>query len=292
MTLDQLVMFVAVAEREHLTEGAAACHRTPSAVSAAIKSLEDTYRVRLFDRLGRGLKLTGAGREFLAEARVTVARMRQTELFLNELGGLARGTLDVYASQTIASYWLPPRLVAFGQDYPRIVVNLVVGNTDAAAEAVRQGAAELGFVEGRIDAAQLSTATLAEDQLLVVAAPDHPLHRAGRLDAAELQGCSWIMREAGSGTRSELEAALLQHGLDPQALRTVLTAPSNEALLSAVTAGDALGATSRLAAEPFLANGRLVALDLALPLRAFSVVWRAGRDLSAAAVKLLEYCGS
>lgn len=290
MTLDQLVMFVAVAEREHLTEGAAACHRTPSAVSSAIKALEDAYRVRLFDRVGRGLKLTSDGRAFLAEARITVARVRHTELFLNELGGLARGTLDLCASQTIASYWLPPRLVAFGETYPRIGISLVVGNTDTAAEAVRQGTAELGFVEGRIDEAQLSTARLAEDRLVVVASPAHPLHRAGPLAAEHLLGATWTMREAGSGTRSEFESALARLDVDAAALRVVLTVPSNEALLSAVAAGGSVGATSRLAAEPFLANGRLVALDLALPPRTFSVAWRADRDLSAAAVKLLEYC--
>src|SRR6187402_554998 len=117
MTFEQLAIFVAVAEREHLTRASEAIRLTPSAVSAAIKNLEAFYSVELFHRVGRRIELTPTGRAFLIEARTTLARVRSAELMLSELGGLRRGALSIYASQTIASYWLPPVLMRFHDAY-------------------------------------------------------------------------------------------------------------------------------------------------------------------------------
>src|SRR5215831_2537338 len=113
MTLEQLRIFEAVAEREHVTRAAEALNLTQSAVSAAIAALEERHSVALFSRVGRRVELTDAGRLFLDEARAVLARARAAELALSEIAGLERGALTIYGSQTIASYWLPPRLVSF-----------------------------------------------------------------------------------------------------------------------------------------------------------------------------------
>ena len=94
---------------------------------------------RLFDRVGRRIELNAAGQLFLGEARAILARAAAAELVLSELSGLKRGTLSVHASQTIASYWLSPRLVAFRHAYPQIEVKLAVGNTAQTAKAVIDG---------------------------------------------------------------------------------------------------------------------------------------------------------
>ena len=107
MTLEQLRVFVAVAERQHVTRAAEALNLAQSAVSSAIAGLEARHEVKLFNRVGRGIELTQAGTLFLAEARAVLARAESAELVLSELGGLERGTLVVQASQTIASFWLP-----------------------------------------------------------------------------------------------------------------------------------------------------------------------------------------
>src|ERR1700761_6004194 len=151
MTLEQLRIFVAVATREHVTRAAADLNLTQSAVSAAISSLETRHDVRLFDRVGRNIVLNQAGELFLQEARAVLARAAAAETALADLGGLKRGRLSVHASQTIASYWLPERLVAFRQAHPGIEVEVEIGNTAEAAKAVIEGAAELGLVEGEID---------------------------------------------------------------------------------------------------------------------------------------------
>ena len=182
MTLDQLRIFVAVAERQHVTRAAEALNLAQSAASAAIAALEARHGTKLFNRVGRGIELTEAGRLFLVEAKAVLARVAAAELALAELGGLKRGTLTVEASQTIASYWLPRHLVAFRRTYPAIGIALSVGNTAQVAASVSRGTAELGFVEGAVDDPALESTPVAHDQLVVVVGPDHHrgLGRASR----------------------------------------------------------------------------------------------------------------
>lgn len=91
MTLEQLAAFVAVAEREHLTMAATAIGLSPSSVSAAIKKLEQQYGVELFDRCGRGISLTKAGKIFLGEAKATLASVKQAEGILAKAKQINRG---------------------------------------------------------------------------------------------------------------------------------------------------------------------------------------------------------
>ena len=135
MTLEQLRIFVAVAERCHITRAAEALNMAQSAVSAAVASLEERHGATLFHRVGRGIALTEAGSLFLEEARAVLARADGAERVLAELGGLRIGTLNVQASQTIASYWLPRHLVAFRRAYPGVDVRLRVGNTATVSKA-------------------------------------------------------------------------------------------------------------------------------------------------------------
>ncbi len=146
MTLEQLRVFVAVAERQHVTRAAAALNLAQSGASAAIAALEARHGAKLFHRVGRGIELTEAGALFLVEARAVLARAEAAELVLS--GGLKRGTLAVQASQTIASYWLPRHLVAFRRAHPGIDIRLAIGNTAQVATAVREGTADIGFHRG------------------------------------------------------------------------------------------------------------------------------------------------
>ena len=242
MTLEQLRIFVAVAERQHVTRAAEALNLAQSAASAAIAALETRHGTRLFNRVGRGIELTQAGRIFLDEAKAVLARAEAAELTLAELGGLKRGTLAVRASQTIAGYWLPRHLVAFRRLFPEIDIRLGIGNTAEVAMAVRDGATELGFVEGAVDDPALASVTVARDQLELVVGPDHDWAAIERLDPGRLIETEWVMREPGSGTRSAFEAALERFGLAPHLLRVALELPSNKAVRAAVEAG--LGATA------------------------------------------------
>ena len=289
MTLEQLRIFVAVAERQHVTRAAEALNLTQSAASSAIHALEESFQVKLFHRVGRGIELSDAGRLFLDEARGVLDRADLARLHLAELGGLRRGTLRLHASQTIASYWLPRHLMAFRRAHPLVDLVVRVGNTAEVAVAVRDGTAEIGLIEGTIDHPGLVEHELARDQLMVVVAPDHPwATRPGAFAPADLLDTDWVMREPGSGTRSEFELALATAGLDVAALVVALELPSNEAVRAAVEAGGAAAAISAAVAAPSIEAGLLVGVPFDLPSRAYRSLLHAERTPSRSAVAFLE----
>lgn len=250
MTLEQLRIFLAVAERGHVTRAARELNLTQSAVSAAISALEKRHGVRLFDRLGRGIALTEAGRDFIEPARQVLARAETAELVLNDLSAETRGSLRIHASQTIASYWLPPLLVALHETYPRIDISLTVGNTAQVARAVMESTADLGFIEGEITQGTLRRQVVARDELVLVMARTHPDAGRADMDAAAYRSWTWILREPGSGTRSEVETHLQHMGLAVDDLDVALELPSNEAILAAVAAGRSVTMLSRRAIGP------------------------------------------
>lgn len=292
MTLDQLRIFVEVAERQHLTQAAAALALTPSAVSAQVKALEERYGTPLFNRIGRRIETSEAGRLFLQEARRTLASARSAEQTLADLSGLKRGWLSIQASHTIASYWLPAYLVAFRKAYPQIELAVTVDNTDKVARAVLEGTADIGFAEGEVEDAALAVLPVAEDRMVVVTAPGHPWADGRKLAPADLAAASWILREQGSGTRSAFEAALRALGVDPGALEVALTLPSNEALRSAVMAGPYATAASELVLAAHLESGRLVKANLEMAPRAFYLLRHRERYRSRASLALEALIGA
>jgi DNA-binding transcriptional LysR family regulator len=288
MTLEQLRVFVAVAERQHVTRAAAALNLAQSAVSAAIAALEARHGATLFHRVGRGIELTEAGALFLHEARAVLARAEAAELVLADLGGLKRGTLAVQASQTIASYWLPRYLVAFRRAHPGIVIRLTIGNTAQVAAAVHEGVADIGFIEGAIDDPVLTVEQVARDQLVIVVGAEHPWVSSERIEPQRLIETEWVLREAGSGTRSEFESALERFGVSASLLKVALELPSNEAVRAAVESGLGATAISGAVAAPSLEAGLLHQVSFDLPERSFHVVRHAERHISRAVDALLS----
>ena len=287
VTLDQLRIFVAVAERQHVTHAAEALNLAQSAASHAIASLEDRHKTKLFNRIGRHIELTDAGQAFLKEARAVLAAAEAAELALMEFSNLKRGVLSVQASHTIANYWLPRHLAAFRSANPQIEIRASIGNTVQVARAVENRETELGFVEAAIHSEQLTGKTVARDQIIVVAAPDHQLVKRKPITPTDLMAVEWVLREPGSGTRAVFEDALAEFGLKA-ALRIVLELPSNEAVRSAAEAGLGAAVISASIAAPSLEAGLLQQIDFRLPEREFYVLTHRDRHPSRAARAFLE----
>jgi len=292
MTLEQLRVFVAVAEREHVTRAAADLNLTQSATSAAVAALEARYATKLFNRIGRHIELTQAGRLFLVEARAVLARAAAAETVLAELAGLKRGSLALAASQTVGNYWLPPLMYRYRTEYPGITLGLTIGNTETVVAAVRDGIADLGFVEGPVDDPALSVTPVAEDELVLVvsAALLRPKRRA--VAAADLKAMRWVSREPGSATRALFEGAMARAGLPISELDVILELPSNEAVIAAVKDGAGAAILSKLVVAALLDAGSLVALDFALPKRQFFVLRHQERSITQAERELYKLIDS
>ncbi|MBS0473138.1 MAG: LysR family transcriptional regulator, partial [Proteobacteria bacterium] len=184
-------------------------------------------------------------------------------------------------------YWLPERLARFAHAHPAIRLNILGGNTVQTAQAVIDGQAELGFVEGEVDNDLLSKKTVSEDRIAIFAAPDHPLSRK-RIRAEDLAMAQWVLREEGSGTRAHFENAMRKAGIDCTTLGIAMTLPSNEAALAASAKSNLLTAVSELAAAPHLAAGLVVKLQFALAARRFEMLKHRARGESRAAIALVS----
>ena len=288
MTLDQLRVFVAVAERLHVTQAAATLNMTQSAASAAIAALETGLATQLFDRIGRGIALTEAGRLLLPEAKAVLTRLAQAEQALDDLQGLRRGHLSLHASQTIAGYWLPPLMHRFREAWPLVTLSLVIGNTAQVARAVLEGDADLGFVEGDIDDPCWPRSRWLPTGWCWWSARCIPGRGARNWRRTGLGAMGWVLRERGSGTRQVFEDALAAFGVDPERLDVRMELPSNEAVRAAVEAGAGATVISRLVAAAGIASGSLVELPLTLPERCFTVLRHGDRGRSRAETALLE----
>jgi DNA-binding transcriptional LysR family regulator len=272
MTLEQLRIFIAVAERQHVTRAAEVLHLTQSAVSSAVTTLEGRHGVTLFDRVGRSIVLNQAGEIFLVEARAILARVAAAEAALDDLAGLARGHLSIHASQTIAAYWLPQRLTAFHKIHPGIRLEVAIGNTAQVAKAVADGDAELGLVEGEIDDPTLSRVVVGHDDLILVVYPDHPWAKDRGARPINLTETRWVLRELGSGVRSSFETHLAKSGINLAELDVAMVLPGNGAVRGAVEAGAGAAVMSGSAAAPSLASGALVEIPYEIPCRTFHLL--------------------
>lgn len=272
MTLDQLRIFAAVAERGHMTQAAKSLGMTQSAVSAAIVSLESRYGARLFNRIGRGIELTEVGQNFLPEARAVLDRASAARSVLEDLSATTQGTLTVAASQTIASHWLPRRLASFHAEYPNVRLDVSIGNTRNVEASVAAGIADIGFVEGVTSHKALIRLPLDFDRLVFVVSPSHSGPETNVQHGLDLRSLSWVIREPGSGTREVLEDLARENGVPFEELRIFLVLPSNEAVREAVEAGAGGTIISEHVVIQSISAGRLRAIPIDLPRREFALV--------------------
>jgi DNA-binding transcriptional LysR family regulator len=266
-----------------VTQAARELNLTQSATSAAVAALEARYATKLFDRVGRRIALTEAGRLFLAEARAVLARAATAEAVLTDLAGLERGSLRVAASQTVGNYWLPRIFCRYRSLYPRIAVELVIGTTPSAAALAHEAAVDFAVVEGETEDPTLVIEAVAEDELKLVAHPDHPWTARPPGPGVDLAAARWVLRERGSGTRGIFDAALAGFGVDAARLDVAFELPTHEAIRSAVEAGAGVAILPGLVAATALKAGSLVEIDLVLPKRRFFALRRKERHLTQAA---------
>lgn len=287
MTLEQLRIFVAVAEREHMTRAAEILGLTQSAVSGAIQALEARHNIILFNRVGRRIELTQDGRVFLSEARTVLRTADAAALSLLELRGLSRGVINLHASQTTGAYWLPERIVQFHAAYPNIDIKLSIGNSDQVAAAVSSGSAEVGFVEGKVHEPNLVSEQVGLDELIIVVGAKHPWSRRNRISKSHITQAKWILRERGSGTRSVFEQELVRLGIPIEQLDITLELPSNEAVRAAVEAGAGATAISRVVVRSALLLKSMHAIQFVPLERPFVLLKHRDRSQSNAVRALL-----
>lgn len=249
MTLDQLRIFLAVAEHLHFTRAADALYISQPAVSAAIQCLEEQYRVKLFHRIGRQIEITEAGKLLQGEAQKILDQVALTERGLQELNDLQHGELKLGSSLTIGNYWLPEKLSQFKQRYPGISINCTLANTEEICEGTATGLFDLGLVEAEVKLTvkrSLEKEIVGSDRLLIVVGKNHPWYERSEVLLTELPTTDWVMRESGSGTQQSFEQILLNWGIEPYELNVILVLNSGEMVKAVIERGVGAAAISEL----------------------------------------------
>ncbi|HXC53038.1 MAG TPA: LysR family transcriptional regulator [Candidatus Limnocylindrales bacterium] len=289
LNLNHLRIFREVLEQGSITGAASALRISQPAVSRQLAEFEAALGTRLVDRLPRGIRATAAGEMLGERARRIFAEERAAEQDLGELLGLHRGHLAVGASTTIGSYLVPQVFGDFAVRHRDIAIDLRIGNTRAIQNDVLEGELDVGLTEGFADAEPLESEVFLHDEMVLIAGPHasgRPLAGVTSIHAAELANVPFIVREAGSGTREVIEAALAGRGVD---VRPHMVLGSTEAIKNAVVLGLGVAIVSRLTVTLECDIGRLreVALaDLRIH-RALHCVTLRGKRPSPAATEFL-----
>ena len=285
-TLRQLEVFAAAAQHENLSRAADQLSMSQSAASAALGELEGAYGVRLFDRVGKRLRLNDLGRGLLPAVQELLDRAGEVS---RQLGGQRTGQLRVGATLTIGNYLATRIVVEFMRQFPERRVTLSVANTARIVAQVADYSLDVGLVEGHFSHPELESLPWGGDVLVVFAAPSHPLTGQPAVSLDDLAAADWIVREPGSGTRDAFDRAVSD--VLP-ALRIRLELEHTEAIKRAVESGLGVGCLSALTLREAFRRGSLV--PLATPglnfARRFHIVLRRDKYRSPACIDFLAAC--
>ncbi|SDU06991.1 LysR substrate-binding domain-containing protein [Halopseudomonas salegens] len=256
-TLRQLEVFLATAHYQNLTQAAASLSMSQSAASSALRELEDQFDVQLFDRLGKRLRINEVGRGIRPLAQSLLDQAAELELALRQHQDA--GHLSVGATLSIGNYLAVEIMARYLQEQPGARVVLDVANTENIVARLMNFELDIGLIEGEVNHPELDILPWRKDELVVFAAPDHPLAGRSALSDADLCQQEWIVRERGSGTRQHFDWAM--HGLLPE-LRIKLELQHTEAIKRAVEAGLGVGCLSAVTLVDAFRRGSLVPLPV------------------------------
>ncbi|MDD2728966.1 transcriptional regulator CynR [Malikia sp.] len=279
MEIRQLRYFLDIADTEHLTQSAQNLFVTQSTLSHGLRQLEQELGVALFDRLGRGLKLSQAGAEFRVYARRALQEIEAGRMALADLGGLQSGQLKVGAFPTFLNTVVPATVAAFSRAYPKVKVEVQDLRAGAIEQQLLDGELDLGIAFHPAQSDDIEAEVLFDERLLLVVGPRHPLAGRAGLELAGLAGVPLALLPRNFATRRLIDDRLRQAGVAPL-VRVELD--SVESLLGVCRYGDLASIVPERAARQ-APDLHAIALSGPEILRHAGILWRRGASRSAAA---------
>ncbi|MBT8149893.1 MAG: LysR family transcriptional regulator [Gammaproteobacteria bacterium] len=256
-TLRQIQIFLSVARHQSITRAADELHMSQSAASEALQNLQQAYGVTLFERKQNRMRLSAVGNTLRKDAEQLLSHSQVFEQRL--LGHKSLGHIKVAASFTIGNHLATRYLSDYLAEFPEAEVDLLTANTPDVVEMVRDYAVDIGMIEHEVQDNDLFLSHWMRDEMVVFCAADHPLAKKRSLNAADIRGARWILREPGSGARQTFDSALAE--LLPD-INVYLEFRHNEAIKNAVEAGLGIGCLSRIVLRKNFAIGDLVPLSM------------------------------
>jgi DNA-binding transcriptional LysR family regulator len=235
MDIDSLKAFVAVCDEGSFTGAGKQLFITQPAISKRLALLEEQLETRLFDRIGRTVNLTAAGRELYPRAQAILRDVRDTERAISNLSGNVSGTLSLATSHHVGLWRLPDILKQYSQQYPGVMLDLHFMDSEVAHEALLQGDLDLGIVtlapEGRD---HLKAIPIWEDRLTFICAADHPLASRSMMTLQDLSSFPTILPDLTTYTGRIVRQLFDRHSLG---LNVIMSTNYLETIKMLITVG-------------------------------------------------------
>ncbi len=287
-------VFLTVAQQKSFSKASQVLYISQPAISKHIKSLEEYYKTKLFDRKGIQIELTPAGK-LLFEKLTEVKRIQeQTEFEISSIKDVlqAKGVLKLGASTTVALYILPKVLSSFNQHYPQIHISSLNRNSELVLEALLNGDINLGIIEGRLKLTNVDYQPFLTDQVVAVCSNKSPITKRKSYTINEIKLMSMAIRERGSGTLAALKFSLEKHKIKISDLNIKVRLGGTEALKNFLIESDSLGFLPRRSIIKEIKHGELTEIhfeDLHIE-RNFYFIQRKGEssELNKSFIKLAQ----
>jgi len=215
-------------------------------LSQQIRKLEDELGTRLFDRLGRSVRLTQPGEAFLPRAEAIIRQLADAKIEIQEMDGAERGRLVIGAIPTIAPYFLPSCLASFAQTFPRVQISVVEEVTTELLNRVHQGAIDLALLALPVPATHCVSRELFRERLYVVIPQNHRLAASAHVHLAQIANDPFLLLKEGHCFRENTLAACGRARLQPN---VVFESGQFTTILAMVAAGTGVSVVPEMAVE-------------------------------------------
>jgi aminoethylphosphonate catabolism LysR family transcriptional regulator len=258
MKFTQIRSFHAVARTGSFTAAANALNVSQPTITEQVRDLETAYDIELFNRQRRKPELTAVGRSLLDVTQRLFGIVEETEGFLKAAGDMKAGHLKVSA---VLPFYVVKILTAFRKEYPSIKLSVSVGNSTSTLQNLLNHESDVGVLSDHEPDHRLFTRTYDSQSIILIVNRDHPWAERDGISIRELDGKPIVLRELGSNTRREFEAAAVEANVTPN---VILEINNGEAVREAVAEGHGIGVfgDQALAPDPRLRILRFVDADI------------------------------
>jgi LysR family transcriptional regulator, hydrogen peroxide-inducible genes activator len=246
MEIHQLRYFCAVAKTGSFTRAAQREHLAQPSLSQQIRKLEDELGTRLFDRLGRTVRLTSFGEAFLPRAEAILRQLADAKQEIEEMSGTERGKLVIGAIPTIAPYFLPPCLASFQRKFPEIRVTVVEEFTTDLLDRLEAGAIDLALLALPVATGHFVSHEVLRERLYVVLPENHRLARQTTIGLKQVEGDPFLLLKEGHCFRDNTLSACGRARLNPN---VVFESGQFTTILAMVAAGAGVSVVPQMAVE-------------------------------------------
>lgn len=213
LDLRDLRYFEVIAQTGHVGRAAKRLHRSQPALTGSVRRLEATLGTALFEKVGRGIRLTAAGLALADRARALRVATEDTVREIGELGSGSAGHIRVGVLPTLARFLMPPLCREFLHDAPRVTLKTLIAQNDVLAAQLEAGEVDLIVTTAVREGPGLVNQPVLEDEAVVIASRTHPILRRRKLALSDLVAYQWVLAPSSVGTRQWIEQVFSTHGL-------------------------------------------------------------------------------